>query len=217
MSKSIYSLVLSDEVISQIDRIAYRKGVSRSALIDTLLAREVSYTTPEMRIREIFEHLGSGLNDEIFLPMPSTGSAFAVRSALDYKYNPSLRYSVELEREYGQDGRIGTLTVWLRSRSDTLIATLIDFFKLWSGIESRYRPGVAYSVDRDRKIVRELALSLPVDPDLSYGMLGRSLSEYVSRLNTAVGIFFGSRAPEIKREMIENECAKFYSSGSVLF
>ena len=140
-----------------------------------------------------------------------------MRSALDYKYNPSLRYSVELEREYGQDGRIGTLTVWLRSRSDALIAMLTDFFGLWSGIENRYRPGVAYSVDRDRKVVRELALSLPVDPGLSYGMLGRSLSEYVSRLNTAAGIYFGSRAPEIKRELIENECAKFYSSGNVLF
>ncbi|MBR4978950.1 MAG: hypothetical protein IKX77_00150 [Clostridia bacterium] len=216
MSKSIYSLVLSDEVVSQIDRLTYRKGVSRSALIDSLLAREVSYTTPEMRIRQIFDQLESGLSDEIFMPMPSGGSAFAVRSALDYKYNPSLRYSVELEREYGEDGHIGTLSVWLRSRSGTLVSLLIDFFGLWCEAESRFRPGVSYNVGGDGKIVRDLRLTLPVDPELSYGQLGKSLSVYVSCLNSAVSAFFGATT-ENRRAAVEKECEKYYLSGHAAF
>ena len=50
MGKTVYSLVLTDEVIEEIDRLAYTMGTSRSALIDRILAEKVSYTTPEMRI-----------------------------------------------------------------------------------------------------------------------------------------------------------------------
>ena len=32
MQKSVYSLVLSDEVVTALDRLAYRSGTSRSAL-----------------------------------------------------------------------------------------------------------------------------------------------------------------------------------------
>ena len=54
MGKSVYSVVLSDEVIEAVDEMAYRMKTSRSNLINQILAERVSYTTPEMRIREIF-------------------------------------------------------------------------------------------------------------------------------------------------------------------
>lgn len=38
MSKSVYSLVLGDEVVAQIDRAAYALGTSRSNLINQVLA-----------------------------------------------------------------------------------------------------------------------------------------------------------------------------------
>ncbi len=38
MSKSLYSLLLSDEVVSEIDRQALRSGMSRSGLINRVLA-----------------------------------------------------------------------------------------------------------------------------------------------------------------------------------
>ena len=61
MSKSVYSLVLSDDVVAQIDRAAYALGTSRSNLINQVLAEYVSLITPEKRRKDIFDSLVSVL------------------------------------------------------------------------------------------------------------------------------------------------------------
>ena len=53
MSKSVYSLVLTDEIVRAIDSLAYRMNTSRSALIDRILAEKLSMQTPEIRMRNI--------------------------------------------------------------------------------------------------------------------------------------------------------------------
>ena len=55
MNKSVYSLVLMDNVVSEVDKLAYELGTSRSNLINQILAEYVRYTTPEMRMRAIFD------------------------------------------------------------------------------------------------------------------------------------------------------------------
>lgn len=47
MKKSVYSVVLSDEVIAKVDRIAYMNNTNRSNMINQILADYVSLTTPE--------------------------------------------------------------------------------------------------------------------------------------------------------------------------
>ena len=59
MKKSVYSLVLSDDVVEAVDRAAYQNGLSRSAMVNQILADYVSYTTPEKRMREIFSQVES--------------------------------------------------------------------------------------------------------------------------------------------------------------
>lgn len=54
MKKSLYSLMLSDEVVREIDVAAHRLGTNRSALINRILAEYASVTTPEKRINDIF-------------------------------------------------------------------------------------------------------------------------------------------------------------------
>ena len=98
MKKSVYSLVLSDDVVEAVDRAAYQNGLSRSAMVNQILADYVSYTTPEKRMREIFSQVESLLTDGgVFqtLLQPSD-SMMSLRSSLAYKYNPNVRYSVEL-------------------------------------------------------------------------------------------------------------------------
>ena len=41
MNKSVYSLVLSDEVVEAVDHAAYRAGMSRSAFINSVLPKNV--------------------------------------------------------------------------------------------------------------------------------------------------------------------------------
>lgn len=212
MSKSIYSLVLSDEVISQIDRLAYRKGMSRSALIDSILADEISFTTPEMRIKQILGEFQSGLPVEIFMPAGSGNTSVSVRSALEYKYNPSLRFSVDLNREYGDDGYIGALSIWLRSRSETTNVLLYEFFKLWSRMETGFNPKVSYSISRE-KTVRALKLPTPVMQEISCETIGKFLSRYVNSLNRAVSIFFNSGDSDTCLAQISHELQTIYRSG----
>ena len=129
MAKSIYSLVLDDEVISLIDRMAYAEGASRSALINRLLAERVGYSTHEMRTRDIFRRMEDMLTDSL-LPMlgESTDSTFRLRSALSYKYNPTVKYTVALARD---GASIGELRVQVRSRSDGFTLMMLQFFRLW--------------------------------------------------------------------------------------
>ena len=57
MKRSVYSLVLMDDVIKAVDEQAYRLGTSRSNLINQILAERLSCVTPEMRMREIFDSM----------------------------------------------------------------------------------------------------------------------------------------------------------------
>ena len=47
MKKSVYSLVLMDDVVEAIDELAYSMNTSRSNLINQILAARVSLLTPE--------------------------------------------------------------------------------------------------------------------------------------------------------------------------
>ena len=62
VSKSVYSLVLSDDVVAAVDRAAYGLDTSRSNLINQLLADYVSFITPEKRRKDIFDSLASVLD-----------------------------------------------------------------------------------------------------------------------------------------------------------
>lgn len=73
MSKSVYSLVLTDEIVRAIDSLAYRMNTSRSALIDRILAEKLSMQTPEIRMRNIMENIGSFFDDEIFRLQTAAG------------------------------------------------------------------------------------------------------------------------------------------------
>ena len=57
MGKSVYSLVLSDDVVEKIDQAAYQKNTSRSNLINQILAEYVSFVTPEKHMQDIFRAL----------------------------------------------------------------------------------------------------------------------------------------------------------------
>ena len=135
MSKHLYSLMLDDGVVAAIDRLAYLQSTTRSGLVNRILAEYASYITPEQRIREAFgsmRHLLDGEEELRLLTEPSE-TMFSLRSALLYKYNPTVRYSVELYRT--EEGGIGELRVSLRTQNIALISAMMQFYCIWDGIE----------------------------------------------------------------------------------
>ena len=55
MKKMLYSLMLNDDVVREIDILAHRSGTNRSNFINQILADYVNLTTPEKRVNDIFK------------------------------------------------------------------------------------------------------------------------------------------------------------------
>ena len=187
MSKSLYSLILTDEVVNEIDRLAYKMGTNRSNMINQILAEYVSYTTPEMRIGQIFSALEELLSpsDNFKTLLGASSSVMNVRSSLDYKYNPSVKYTVELSRDVSDN--IGTLKVSMRTQNSTLLFYLMEFYKLFAKIESSYIGDAEYYLDGD-KFAR--GLKLRSRHALSTAQLGNVIAEYIKMFDSCLKAFF---------------------------
>lgn len=207
MHKSIYSLVLSDGVVEAIDRMAYRNGHNRSQMINEILAEYVSYVTPEQRIREVFRKMSTMLEDgaSFRLIAPPSDSLISLGSALVYKYNPTVRYSVELFR--GTGNGFGELRVSLRTQNAMLVRTLNCFYALWDAIEKRYL-GVTESRREDGRFFRPFCLhentahkETPPTPVV----LGELIVGYIRVFDAALKLYFKlsddpqRAAPEIEQ------------------
>lgn len=186
MNKSVYSLVLSDEIVQEIDRLAYEASASRSAMINQILAEHVRFTTPERRMREVFSAIEHMLLGSVFEPqLQPSDSMFSLRSALDYKYNPSVRYSVELY----QNARpvLGELRVSVRSQNSALVLAMLQFFKLWTRIETAYIGRVECAME-DGRYLRKLRIS--EDSKLNNEQIGEGIAAYIRLLDSALKTYF---------------------------
>lgn len=197
MAKSVYSLVLSDEVIREIDQLAYRNQTNRSNMINQILAEYVSVPTPEKRMQEIFNRmeallLGTGVENDAFqLQSLPSETMFSLRSAIAYKYNPSVRYSVELYRQRDEDGAFGELRVGLRTQNQALIQCMSEFYSLWNRTECQYFEDIDAAADGE-KYVRKLKLKTTdgTGEKLSGLTVGDVISTYIRTFDRALKAYF---------------------------
>lgn len=188
MKKNMYSLILSEEVVNTIDRMAYEKGTNRSALINRILAEYVSYTTPEMRRQEIFDSVGLLLDGKEFRLLKNTDSFLVLTSSLEYKYNPTVRYSIEL---YSGKDALGEFKATLRSQSPTLIALMNGFCLTWQQTEERMI-GTSESEVSNGRYARRFFLraSGGLSGMISAKMLGNMIADYVGTYDRAMKRYF---------------------------
>lgn len=137
MGRSVYSLVLADDVVKAVDRLAYERNTSRSNLINQILAEYLSCPTPEMRMKSIFDSVEQMMAelDSFQVQFQPSDAMISIRSALRYRYNPTIRYVLELYREC--EPTVGELRVSARTQSRSLINVLTGFFAFWADMESR--------------------------------------------------------------------------------
>ena len=166
--------------------MAYEMGASRSAMINQVLAEYVRYTTPEKRMREVFSAIEQMLLGSVFEPqLQPSESMFSLRSALDYKYNPSVRYSVELYKNARP--LLGELRVSVRSQNSALVLAMLQFFKLWTRIETAYIGRVECAME-DGRYLRKLRLSDNKDPGNE--QIGEGIAAYIRLLDSALKHYF---------------------------
>jgi hypothetical protein len=212
MNKSVYSLVLSDEIVQEIDRMAYEAGASRSAVINQVLADYLRYTTPEKRMREVFSAIEQMLLGSVFEPqLQPSESMFSLRSALDYKYNPSVKYSVELYKNARP--LLGELRVSVRSQNSALVLAMLQFFKLWTRIEQTYVGRVECAID-DGRYLRKLRLT---GEDLTNEQIGTGIAGYINLLDSALKRYFELiHEPALALTGVEKLYVNYIHSGGMI-
>lgn len=189
MNKSIYSLVLSDDVVDAVDALARTEGMSRSAMINRILAERVAYTTPEMRLRDILQSLARSMNGEFMLAEQPTGSTLVCRTSLKYRYKPTVKYSVEIYSENGR--RAGQLRVSFRTQNAQLIADLMGFFRCWAALEQKniadkLSNDIVYTIADGRF---ERTLNMPRG-QITDEELGTAVAEYMAMFDGAMKAYF---------------------------
>lgn len=188
MSKSVYSLVLSDDVVRAVDQAAYALNTSRSNLINQVLAEYVSFITPEKKMKDIFESLISMLQQRDAFQVQTQGSdsMLSIRSPLRVKYNPTIKYTVELFRNDGNE--VGELRIMTRTQSSSLIQLLNQFFRVFSQIEKQYIfqffPDVTpeYQI-QEGKLLRKFSL---LQKDCDNQEIGIAIARYIQMIDQAL-------------------------------
>ena len=195
MKKTLYSLMLSDEVVAEVDRLAHRLGTNRSNLINQILAEHVNLMTPERRINDIFsaiEQLMTPSRELVPFVSPNT-MTMSLKSSLEYKYRPTVKYEVELYR--GDSDSLGELTVIFRTQSAALIRSMTEFFRIWKSIEDAHlRPVMGQEPPKyalyDGKFIR--SISVP-NHDCSSDELAKVIAEYIKLFDTMMKGYLSGR------------------------
>lgn len=188
MKKNLYSLILAEEVVDAIDRLAVENKTNRSHLINEILAEYVSLTTPEKRISGVFREMDRILSSVgADVSYDEHDDVIVLKSALAVKYRPAIKYEVQLFHTFSDC--FGQLRVNVRTQSLSLINVLSRFFTMWQKLEraylgAYYNERVEYTGDGTRWT---RLLTLPsTDCDLSkaitdyVGVLDKLLKNYLS-------------------------------------
>lgn len=191
MSRSVYSLLLSDDVIRAVDRAAYAMNTSRSNLINQILAEYVSYTTPEKRMKDIFDSLTTliGRNEPFLIQSQGSDALLNIRSPLQVKYNPTIKYTVELFRDKESD--VGELRIMTRTQSGTLLDQLDEFFLLFCAIEGHYSQIPPQCQIGRGRFIRKFVMK---NPHMNSDEIGIAIAQYIQCVDAALKAYLNAPA-----------------------
>lgn len=216
MKKSVYSLVLMDDVVEAIDRLAYERNTNRSNLINQILAENVNFVTPEMRMRDIFTELENILSESCYQILDrSSDSMFALRSPIRYKYRPMINYTIELFRE--PKDIVGRLKVSFRTSSRNFTDAVENFFTRWIRMEndclSEVHPEGVPSDFENAKYIRGF-LKVSDENELTENDIAVAIGEYIKVLDKCIKFYFEHlEDEELIEKMIHTSYKDYLESG----
>ena len=128
-------------------------------------------------------------------------SMLSIRSPLRVKYNPTIKYTVELSRGSGDE--IGQLKIMTRTQSEALIELLDAFFYQFCQIEQRYIrrffPEVVpqYQIGQGR-LIRNFSL---LKKECSNNEIGSAIAAYIQMIDRALKACLGVPAEQWERKI----------------
>lgn len=193
MKKNVYSVVLSEDVVAAIDRLAYVNGTNRSGMINRILAEYVSYETPEMKLRNIFSEISEMLcaHDNFKLISDAADTVMSLRSPIVYKYNPSVRYSIELYKS-SESNSVGKIRALLRTQNTALIEYFAEFCREFDNVEKKFNVNVPSTISEGKYSRLIVPKSNPYAAGEGGGTLGDIIGRYIYMFDNCLKAFFAS-------------------------
>lgn len=214
MKKTMYSLMLAEDVIREIDRLAAEKSTNRSNLVNQILAEYVSMTTPEKHVQNIFDIIERfiGQQSGYLLYSQPNDMTMSIKSSLQYHYRPTIRYEVEMYRS--PDKTLGQLKIIFRTTSSELLLELTRFFKIWIQLENIYiknffeKGAIEYGMENGR-FLRTFAV--PNDSDYTEEQIGNAISHYIAIFDEMLKDYLAGRYTSTQD--IEKRYLQYLNSG----
>ena len=214
MKKTMYSLMLAEDVIREIDRLAAEKSTNRSNLVNQILAEYVSMTTPEKHVQNIFDIIERfiGQQSGYLLYSQPNDMTMSIKSPLQYHYRPTIRYEVEMYRS--PDKTLGQLKIIFRTTSSELLLELTRFFKIWIQLENIYiknffeKGAIEYGMENGR-FLRTFAV--PNDSDYTEEQIGNAISHYIATFDEMLKDYLAGRYTSTQD--IEKRYLQYLNSG----
>ena len=208
MTKNMYSLILTDAVVERIDRLAYEKGISRSQMIDHLLAKEVGLSTPEQQTRLIVRHTAdrmSAATPALQMHVRSDQGSIEVATYVKFKYNPSIKYSFDIINNQGRP--FGILKVSSRSTSTDLRGHLDAFLQLLAAIDQQYMQLFMISnqnEDVTGRFLRTIGLPRLFEKTDDPEVIAERLSRWILLIDDAMQAYFNALWSPLRQQEVLN-------------
>lgn len=188
MKKTIYSLMLFDDLIEEVDREAYMKGTNRSQVINDILAEHFGLQTPEQKIQSVLENLEANFEKAMSIGQIVNNTSIRFGKSLKYKYRPKLRYSYEFVGSGSE--KYAVLKVSSRTTSRELSDHLDRFFERIAKTEQNRNltEGCCGNDAGNHRFVREFRNSSGMDQDVSE--ITACLTRYLKTLDQAMNQYF---------------------------
>lgn len=199
MKKSVYSLMLFDEIVDEIDKIASEENLNRSQIINDILAEHLGLITPEQKIQRILDNLNKTIGKELSVKSCIKNSSIRFGKNIDYKYKPIINYTYEFIGPV--DNKFAVLKISSRSKSTELNNLFEEFFNCLSNLEQRnsFHIGIKPEKKSKHKFIREFRLEGCIKRDLNE--VTDFLINYLLMLDEALEVFFSLQGEDFDEEL----------------
>lgn len=196
MSKQIYSLVLSEQVMNMIDREALIKGSNRSQMVNDILCRVLGLSTPDIKMNQVMDLMSDTLSSHQGMQMVSAshGNTLQLRTTVAYKYNPKLKYVIEMNSK--SNPLLATLRIYSRTTSEGFLQALVMFFGYLSEFEEQIEANIGHHsvrsygyVYEDNKFSKRFECDW-THHEISSEAIAAYLSNYLQFLDDGLKLYF---------------------------
>ena len=210
MKRSMYSLILSVDIVAAVDALAAQKGTSRSNYINQVLAKHVQCITPEQQMQRVFANLTHQMDEAFRIQEQGSNALLSILGSVQYKYRPTIRYRVELLRNMQQE-EVGRLKISCRTQNQTLLDAMAQFFRFWVKLEQKYDANSAcaqglYQIESGCMTMALLRSGAATDEQL-----GEIVGNYIRMFHAVLQSYFAGIQQDISGTVLSRALEQRYA------